>query len=64
MAVRVPTANVSLIDCQFMMQRDTSVEEVNQALKQASGNTNAIQLSFNERPLVLSILITIHIPVF
>ncbi|MCP5216126.1 MAG: type I glyceraldehyde-3-phosphate dehydrogenase [Pseudomonadales bacterium] len=52
MAVRVPTANVSLIDCQFMMQRDTSVEEVNQALKQAAETQMQSVLSFNERPLV------------
>ena len=52
MAVRIPTANVSLIDCQFMMQRDTSVEEVNQALKQAAETQMQSVLSFNERPLV------------
>ena len=35
-AVRVPTPNVSLVDLTFTPERDTSVEEVNGALKAAS----------------------------
>src|SRR6478735_4701824 len=36
LAVRVPTINVSLVDLTFQAKRETSVEEVNQALKQAA----------------------------
>jgi len=35
-AVRVPTANVSLVDLTFVPGRETSVEEVNKALKAAA----------------------------
>jgi glyceraldehyde 3-phosphate dehydrogenase len=35
-AIRVPTANVSVVDLTFTPKRDTSVEEVNGALKAAS----------------------------
>ena len=35
-AVRVPTINVSLVDLSFIAARDTSVEEVNKILKEAS----------------------------
>lgn len=37
-AVRVPLANASLTDIIFDVQRDTTVEEINQLLKQASEN--------------------------
>ncbi|NRA83283.1 MAG: ArsJ-associated glyceraldehyde-3-phosphate dehydrogenase [Gammaproteobacteria bacterium] len=51
-AIRVPLANASLTDCVFEMLRDTSVEEVNQLLKQASENELDGILGFEERPLV------------
>src|SRR3546814_4806939 len=35
-AIRVPTPNVSLVDLTFTPKRDTSVEEVNKILKDAS----------------------------
>jgi glyceraldehyde 3-phosphate dehydrogenase len=52
-AVRVPTINVSLVDLTFSAKRATSVEEVNQALKQAAaaGPLHKI-LAYNEAPLV------------
>ena len=52
-AVRVPTANVSLVDLTFNPKRDTSVEEVNAALKKASesGPLKGI-LAFTDEPLV------------
>jgi glyceraldehyde 3-phosphate dehydrogenase len=52
-AVRVPTINVSLVDLTFAAKRATSVEEVNQALKQAAaaGPLHRI-LAYNEAPLV------------
>ena len=52
-AVRVPTANVSLVDLTFTPNRDTSVEEVNKLLKAASesGPLKGI-LAFTDEPLV------------
>ena len=52
-AIRVPTPNVSLVDLTFTPKRDTSVEEVNNALKAASqsGPLSGI-LAFTEEPLV------------
>ncbi|HEY5722491.1 MAG TPA: type I glyceraldehyde-3-phosphate dehydrogenase [Allosphingosinicella sp.] len=52
-AVRVPTPNVSLVDLTFTPGRDTSLEEVNGALKAASesGPLKGI-LHYSEEPLV------------
>ncbi|MGQ0559450.1 MAG: type I glyceraldehyde-3-phosphate dehydrogenase [Sphingosinicella sp.] len=52
-AVRVPTANVSLVDLTFMPSRETSVEEVNGALRAASESGPLAQvLDYCEEPLV------------
>jgi len=52
-AVRVPTANVSLVDLTFTPRRDTSVEEVNGALKAASeSGPLAGVLDYTDEPLV------------
>jgi glyceraldehyde 3-phosphate dehydrogenase len=53
-AVRVPLANASLTDCVFEVERATSVEQVNQALKSASENQLKNILGYEERPLVSS----------
>ena len=52
-AVRVPTPNVSLVDLTFTPGRDTSVEEINGALKKASENgpLKGI-LAYTDEPLV------------
>jgi glyceraldehyde 3-phosphate dehydrogenase len=52
-AVRVPTPNVSLVDLTFTPKRDTSVEEVNNALKAASqsGRLKGI-IAYTDEPLV------------
>jgi len=52
-AVRVPTPNVSLVDLTFTPGRDTSVEEINNALKAASesGPLKGI-LEYTDEPLV------------
>jgi glyceraldehyde 3-phosphate dehydrogenase len=52
-AVRVPTPNVSLVDLTFTPSRDTSLEEVNGALRAASesGPLKGI-LAYSEEPLV------------
>lgn len=51
-AVRVPLANASLTDCVFEVEKATSVEEVNAALKEAAeGRLDGI-LGYEEKPLV------------
>lgn len=51
-AVRVPLANASLTDCVFEVEREASVEQVNQYLKSASENELKNILGYEERPLV------------
>ena len=52
-AVRVPTINVSLVDLSFIAARDTSVEEVNKILKEASESKELKGiLNYNDKPLV------------
>ncbi|HWZ62329.1 MAG TPA: type I glyceraldehyde-3-phosphate dehydrogenase [Steroidobacteraceae bacterium] len=51
-AVRVPTINVSLVDLTFSAKRATSVEEVNQALKEAAAGPLKGILAYNTEPLV------------
>ena len=52
-AIRVPTANVSLIDFKFVPKRPTSVDEVNRAIADAAadGPLRGI-LGINDEPLV------------
>ena len=53
MAVRVPTANVSLVDLSFIAARDTTVEEVNEIIKKAAETDKLAGVLFvNEEPLV------------
>ncbi|MFK7996213.1 MAG: ArsJ-associated glyceraldehyde-3-phosphate dehydrogenase, partial [Granulosicoccus sp.] len=51
-AVRVPITNASLTDFVFDASRNTSVEEINQLLKEAADNELSGILGFEERPLV------------
>ncbi len=51
-AVRVPTPNVSLVDLTFTPKRDTTVEEVNGALKAASEGALKGVLAYTDEPLV------------
>lgn len=51
-AVRVPLANASLTDIVFEVARDTTAEEVNQLLSDASEGELAGILGFETRPLV------------
>ena len=52
-AIRVPTPNVSLVDLTFTPSRDTSVEEINAALKAAAASGPlAGVLAYTEEPLV------------
>ncbi|MGQ3231299.1 MAG: type I glyceraldehyde-3-phosphate dehydrogenase, partial [Blastomonas fulva] len=51
-AIRVPTANVSLVDLTFTPGRDTTVEEINGALKAASEGALKGVLAYTDEPLV------------
>ena len=51
-AIRVPTANVSVVDLVVTTSRDTSLEEVNQLLTAAANGPMKGVLGVNERPLV------------
>lgn len=51
MAVRVPTANVSLVDFSFVAKKETSVEEVNDLIRKATLDMPSV-LAFNQLPLV------------
>ncbi len=52
MAVRVPTINVSLVDLTFIAKRATSIEEINQVVKDAAFGSMKGILEYNELPLV------------
>jgi glyceraldehyde 3-phosphate dehydrogenase len=54
-SIRVPTINVSVVDLKFQSKRDTTVEEVNKAIIDAS-KTNRLKgiLNINDQPLVSS----------
>lgn len=54
MAMRVPTANVSIVDLVAELDKNATKEEVNEALKQASENELKGYLGYNELPLVSS----------
>jgi glyceraldehyde 3-phosphate dehydrogenase len=51
-SVRVPTPNVSLVDVVIDVEKETTTEEVNQALKDAANEELAGILAFSEEPLV------------
>jgi len=52
-AIRVPTINVSLVDLSFIAARDTSVDEVNKIMREASeSGPLAGILQYNSAPLV------------
>ncbi|MCE9687373.1 type I glyceraldehyde-3-phosphate dehydrogenase [Shewanella sp. AS16] len=53
LAVRVPTANVSLVDLSFIAARDTTVEEVNAIIENAANSAPMSEvLAVNKEPLV------------
>ncbi|HYD79696.1 MAG TPA: type I glyceraldehyde-3-phosphate dehydrogenase [Paucimonas sp.] len=51
-AIRVPTINVSIVDLSFIAARDTTVEEVNAIMKEASEGALKGILTYNTEPLV------------
>ena len=52
MALRVPTPNVSLVDLVVDVQKDVTVEMVNDAFKRAAYGTMAGIIRFTTEPLV------------
>lgn len=52
MSLRVPTINVSVVDLNVLVSRDTTVEEVNALMKKASVEQMPGVLAYNEEPLV------------
>lgn len=53
-AIRVPTPNVSLVDLKFNASRDTTVEEINEAIKAAANGPLKGILGCYDEPLVSS----------
>ncbi|KRB85023.1 type I glyceraldehyde-3-phosphate dehydrogenase [Noviherbaspirillum sp. Root189] len=51
-AIRVPTINVSIVDLSFIAARDTTVDEINAIMKEASDGTLKGILTYNTDPLV------------
>ncbi len=51
-AIRVPTINVSMVDLTFQAARDTSKEEIDRILEEASKGRLKNILGFNREPLV------------
>jgi len=54
LAIRVPTPNVSLVDLTAQLKKDTSADEVNEALKKAAEGPLKGILGYTEAPLVSS----------
>lgn len=51
-ALRVPTPNVSVVDLKFIAKRETSVEEINAAIKSAANGKLKGILGFTDQPNV------------
>ena len=54
LALRVPVADGSVVDLTVEVERDTSVEEINDAMRKASESTLKNVLQYNEDPIVSS----------
>ena len=51
-AVRVPTVNVSMVDLTFYAEKSTSIEEINNSIKEAASGSMSGILTYNSEPLV------------
>ncbi len=51
-SMRVPTINVSVVDLTFVAERETSIEEINSVMKEASEGYLKGVLAYNDEPLV------------
>lgn len=52
LSIRVPTPNVSLIDLVIETKKTTSVEEINQLMRNAANSTHIGVVKYSEEPLV------------
>ena len=52
MSIRVPTPNVSVVDLKFIAKRETSVEEINKAIRDAANGPLKGVLGFTDEPNV------------
>merc|ERR1719356_2208105 len=52
MAFRVPTPDVSVVDLTFLAEKDTSIEDIDKLLKEATGSYMKGYLSFTDEELV------------
>lgn len=52
MSIRVPTPNVSVVDLKFVAKRETSAEEINQAIRDAANGPLKGVLGFTDEPNV------------
>uniref|UniRef100_UPI003F703978 type I glyceraldehyde-3-phosphate dehydrogenase n=1 Tax=Marivita sp. TaxID=2003365 RepID=UPI003F703978 len=53
-AIRVPTPNVSVVDLTFTASRNTTVEEINDAIRTAANGPLKGVLGYTDKPLVSS----------
>lgn len=51
-SMRIPTINVSAVDLTFVAERETSIDEINQVMKEASEGSLKGVLAYNDEPLV------------
>ncbi len=51
-SMRIPTINVSAVDLTFVAKRDTTIEEVNEIMKEAAEGELKGVLAYNDEPLV------------
>ncbi len=51
-AIRVPTPNVSMVDLTFLAKKQTSADEINEALKKAANSSMKEVLQYVDEPLV------------
>lgn len=52
LAIRVPTPTVSLVDLTCVVKKETTVDEVNQKMREAAGNKMSGFLGYSDEPLV------------
>jgi glyceraldehyde 3-phosphate dehydrogenase len=51
-SMRIPTINVSAVDLTFVASRETSIDEINAVMKEASEGDLKGVLAYNDEPLV------------
>jgi glyceraldehyde 3-phosphate dehydrogenase len=51
-SMRVPTINVSAVDLSFVAERETSIDEINTVMRDASEGDLKGVLAYNDEPLV------------